>query len=91
MGRLYALHILLLPAVMLLLIALHLVFVVMHKHTQYPGPGRSNANVVGYPILPGYAAKAGGFLFIVFSVVSSPLLWESIRSGDTAPTTPRRC
>lgn len=68
-GRLYALHILLLPAVMLLLIALHLVFVVMHKHTQYPGPGRSNANVVGYPILPGYAAKAGGFLFIVFGVI----------------------
>ena len=68
-GRLYTLHILLLPAAVLALIALHLVFVVTHKHTQYAGPGRTNENVIGYPILPVYAAKAGGFFFIVFGVV----------------------
>ncbi len=68
-GRLYTLHILLLPAVLLALIALHLVFVVTHKHTQYAGPGRTNENVIGYPIMPVYAAKAGGFFFIVFGVV----------------------
>lgn len=68
-GRLYTLHILLLPAIVLGLIALHLVFVVTHKHTQYAGPGRTNNNVIGYPILPVYAAKAGGFFFIVFGVV----------------------
>jgi ubiquinol-cytochrome c reductase cytochrome b subunit len=43
--------------------------VVVHKHTQYPGAGRTNQNVVGYPVLPVYAAKAGGFFFIVFGVV----------------------
>lgn len=69
-GRLYTLHILLLPALVLAFIALHLVFVVVHKHTQFAGPGRTQQNVVGYPILPVYAAKAGGFFFIVFGVVA---------------------
>ncbi|ASD22117.1 ubiquinol-cytochrome c reductase cytochrome b subunit [Cryobacterium sp. LW097] len=68
-GRLYSLHILLLPAIIVALIALHLLFVVVHKHTQYPGAGRTDTNVVGYPVLPVYAAKAGGFFFIVFGVV----------------------
>jgi ubiquinol-cytochrome c reductase cytochrome b subunit len=68
-GRLYTLHILLLPAGVLAFIAIHLVFVVTHKHTQFAGPGRTNENVIGYPILPVYAAKAGGFFFIVFGVV----------------------
>ncbi|MFM6974399.1 MAG: cytochrome bc complex cytochrome b subunit, partial [Agromyces sp.] len=68
-GRLYSLHILLLPAVLVAMLALQLVFVIVHKHTQYPGPGRTQQNVVGYPILPVYAAKAGGFFFIVFGVI----------------------
>jgi ubiquinol-cytochrome c reductase cytochrome b subunit len=68
-GRLYTLHILLLPAILVAFIALHLVFVVVHKHTQYPAAGHTQGNVVGYPILPVYAAKAGGFFFIVFGVI----------------------
>lgn len=69
-GRLYTLHILLLPALVLAFIALHLMFVVIHKHTQYAAPGRTQGNVVGYPVLPVYAAKAGGFFFIVFGVIA---------------------
>ncbi|WP_167131597.1 cytochrome bc1 complex cytochrome b subunit [Paramicrobacterium chengjingii] len=69
-GRLYTLHILLLPAIVVLFIALHLMFVVVHKHTQYPGPGKTQRNVVGFPVLPVYAAKAGGFFFIVFGVIA---------------------
>ena len=68
-GRLYMLHIMLLPAMVILFVALHLAFVVIHKHTQYPGPGKTQQNVVGYPVLPVYAAKAGGFFFIVFGVI----------------------
>ncbi|WP_369047329.1 cytochrome b [Sinomonas sp. P10A9] len=70
-GRLYVLHILLVPAMILLFVALHLVFVVVHKHTQYPGPGRNDGNVVGYPLGPVYAAKAGGFFFIVFGIIAA--------------------
>jgi ubiquinol-cytochrome c reductase cytochrome b subunit len=69
-GRFYTLHILLLPAILVAFIALHLVFVVVHKHTQFAGPGRTQKNVIGYPILPVYAAKAGGFFFLVFGVIA---------------------
>ena len=68
-GRLYMLHIMLLPAMVILFVALHLMFVVIHKHTQYPGAGKTQQNVVGFPVLPVYAAKAGGFFFIVFGVI----------------------
>ncbi|WP_229053555.1 cytochrome bc complex cytochrome b subunit [Aeromicrobium sp. Leaf350] len=64
--RLYMAHILLIPALILGLIAAHMLLLVYHKHTQWPGPGRTNDNVVGYPMLPVYAAKAGGFFFVVF-------------------------
>lgn len=66
--RLYMVHILLVPALLLGLITAHLALVVYHKHTQYPGPGRTEQNVVGYPLFPVYMAKAGGFFFIVFGV-----------------------
>jgi len=69
-GRLYTAHILLLPLMVIAFIAIHLMFVIIHKHTQYPGPGRTEENVVGFPVLPVYAAKAGGFFFIVFGVVA---------------------
>jgi len=64
--RLYMAHILLIPALLLGLIGAHMLLLVYHKHTQWAGPGRTEGNVVGYPMLPVYAAKAGGFFFIVF-------------------------
>jgi len=64
--RLYMAHILLIPAILLGLIGAHMLLLVYHKHTQWPGPGRTEQNVVGYPMLPVYAAKAGGFFFVVF-------------------------
>jgi ubiquinol-cytochrome c reductase cytochrome b subunit len=68
--RLYTVHVLLLPGIFLALITAHLILLVVHKHTQYPGPGRTNDNVVGYPLMPVYMAKAGGFFFIVFGVTA---------------------
>ena len=64
-ARFYMAHILLLPAILLGLISAHMALVVYHKHTQFPGPGRTENNVVGYPLFPVYMAKAGGFFFIV--------------------------
>ena len=40
------------------------------KHTQFPGQGRTDRNVVGYPLFPVYTAKAGGFFFVVFGVTA---------------------
>lgn len=68
-ARLYMVHILLVPAILLGLIAAHLALIVFHKHSQYPGPGRTEQNVVGYPLFPVYMAKAGGFFFVVFGVL----------------------
>ncbi len=68
--RLYAVHVLLLPAVLIGLFTAHIILVMVHKHTQYPGPGRTNENVVGFPLMPVYTAKAGGFFFLVFGLLS---------------------
>lgn len=68
--RLFTVHILLVPALILAFVGIHLLMVVLHKHTQYPGGGRSSKNVVGFPLFPVYVAKAGGFFFIVFGVLA---------------------
>ena len=67
--RLYVLHIMLLPAITIALIGIHMVLLVVNKHTQFAAPGRTNDNVVGAPVMPVFAAKAGGFFFIVFGVI----------------------
>jgi ubiquinol-cytochrome c reductase cytochrome b subunit len=66
--RFYTVHILLIPGIILALITVHLILIWYQKHTQFPGPGRREDNVVGYPLLPIYVAKAGGFFFVVFGV-----------------------
>jgi ubiquinol-cytochrome c reductase cytochrome b subunit len=68
--RIYIVHVLLLPGIFLALITVHLMLVWYQKHTQYPGPGRTEKNVVGYPLMPVYMAKAGGFFFIVFGITA---------------------
>ncbi len=67
--RLYVLHIMLLPAITIALIGIHMVLLIVNKHTQFAAPGRTNDNVVGAPVLPAFAAKAGGFFFLVFGTI----------------------
>ena len=69
-SRLYAVHILLIPGLILGLVTVHLMMVWVQKHTQFPGQGRTNDNVVGYPLMPIYMAKAGGFFFVVFGIIA---------------------
>jgi ubiquinol-cytochrome c reductase cytochrome b subunit len=68
--RLFTIHILLVPGLILALITVHLILVFYQKHTQWAGPGRNNENVVGLPLLPVYTAKAGGFFFVVFGIIT---------------------
>ena len=70
-SRLYAIHILLVPAVILGLITFHMMLIWFQKHTQFAGPGRTETNVVGSRFYPAYAAKAGGFFFLVFAVLAA--------------------
>jgi ubiquinol-cytochrome c reductase cytochrome b subunit len=68
--RLYILHVLLLPAVLLGLIAGHIGLVFKQKHTQWPGPGRTNSNVVGERMFPRYVIKQTGFFLVVFALIA---------------------
>ncbi|MFI0900403.1 cytochrome bc complex cytochrome b subunit [Streptomyces sp. NPDC020983] len=64
-GRLFVLHVLFVPALLLALVTAHLILVFHLKHTQWGGPGRTNRNVVGRPMFPYFAAKSTGlFLFV---------------------------
>ncbi|MBL1112388.1 ubiquinol-cytochrome c reductase cytochrome b subunit [Streptomyces sp. 110] len=68
--RLFTVHVLLIPGIMLGLLALHMILLVYHKHTHQPGPGKKNMNIVGPPLWPVYVAKSGGFFFLVFGVTT---------------------
>jgi quinol---cytochrome-c reductase cytochrome b subunit len=68
--RLYIIHVLLIPALLLALISAHLFFMFHQKHTQMPGKGRTNANVVGAPMYPYFMAKTGAFFFFIFAVLA---------------------
>src|SRR5699024_12752555 len=50
--RLYAIHIMIIPAAIIAMIGIHLVLLVLHKHTHYPGPGRTARNGDGFPLFP---------------------------------------
>ncbi len=63
--RFYMLHILVIPAIIVALIGAHLGLVFRQKHSQFPGPGRTQHNVVGTPIWPGFLAKTNGLFFMV--------------------------
>ncbi|MFI6274525.1 cytochrome bc complex cytochrome b subunit [Streptomyces sp. NPDC050988] len=67
-ARFHTIHVLIIPALMVGLLAAHLLLVLYHRHTQYPGPGRSNKNVVGLP-LKVRAVKSAGFFFLVAGVI----------------------
>jgi ubiquinol-cytochrome c reductase cytochrome b subunit len=68
--RLFTLHIFVIPGLLLALIGLHLFLMVLQKHTQYPGAGRTDKNVVGYPAAPVYVAKMTGNFFIISGVLT---------------------
>lgn len=68
-GRLYVIHVLLIPAAIAALLGVHLAIVWRQKHTQFPGPGRTETNVVGSKLWPTYTAKSLGLFFSAFAVL----------------------
>ncbi len=67
--RLYAIHILIFPGIMLALIGLHLALVWFQKHTQFPGLARTERNVVGVRVMPVFAVKSGAFFAAIVGVL----------------------
>ncbi|MDQ1461003.1 MAG: ubiquinol-cytochrome c reductase cytochrome b subunit [Actinomycetota bacterium] len=70
-GRLFIIHVLILPALIAVLLSIHLAIVWRQKHTQFPGAGRTEHNVTGLRLWPTYAAKSAGLFAGVVAVVSA--------------------
>jgi ubiquinol-cytochrome c reductase cytochrome b subunit len=70
-GRLYPVHILLIPVAIAALVGLHLALVWRQKHTQFRGPGRTERNVVGERVWPSFAMKSTGLFFLVAGVATT--------------------
>ena len=70
LDRFYIAHVLIIPGIILGLIAAHLALVWYQKHTQFPGPGRTETNVVGVRILPVFAVKSVAFGLITFGALA---------------------
>jgi ubiquinol-cytochrome c reductase cytochrome b subunit len=69
-SRLFVTHILIVPALIAGLLGLHLMIVWRQKHTQFPGAGRTEHNVVGSFLWPVYTARSIGLFAAVFAVLS---------------------
>lgn len=68
--RLFVTHVWVVPAIMLGLVAAHLGLVVRQHHTQFPGPGKTEDNVVGQRLWPTFASKSVGLLFLTAGVLT---------------------
>jgi len=67
--RLYIAHVLLVPALLAVLISVHLAILIRQKHTHFPGPGRRDANVVGSRAWPAYGLRSLSLLAAVFAAL----------------------
>lgn len=70
-SRLFALHIFIIPATIAAVMTVHLLLVFRQMHTQYPGPKRTEKNVVGLRLWPTFTAKTLGLFFFVFGLVAA--------------------
>jgi ubiquinol-cytochrome c reductase cytochrome b subunit len=69
--RLFVIHVLIVPAAIVVLLSAHLAILVRHKHTHFAGHGARDDNVVGERLWPTYAFKAGGLFFFVAGVLAA--------------------
>ena len=69
-SRLFVLHVMLLPAVIIGLITAHLGILVRQKHTQHRGAGRTERNVVGKALWPSQVFKSAGLLLLTAAVLA---------------------
>jgi quinol---cytochrome-c reductase cytochrome b subunit len=66
---LFSAHVIILPILIGILIAVHLALVMLVHHTQFRGKGRTERNVVGTPMWPAQALRSGGLLFATAGVL----------------------
>jgi ubiquinol-cytochrome c reductase cytochrome b subunit len=67
--RMYILHVLLIPGLILALITAHLFIMFHQKHTQMPAKGNTEKNVVGAPFFPYFLLKGQAWFFFIFGAL----------------------
>jgi ubiquinol-cytochrome c reductase cytochrome b subunit len=67
--NLYPLHVVIVPAVLLVLLVLRGLASWHHKPPQFPGTTRTDDNVVGVPLVPVAASRAFGLFFLVSAML----------------------
>ncbi|MGW4589751.1 cytochrome bc1 complex cytochrome b subunit [Amycolatopsis thermoflava] len=55
--RMFTAHVFLVPGLLIALIGVHMLILIRQKHTQFPGPGRGERNVVGSRLWPAYTLR----------------------------------
>jgi ubiquinol-cytochrome c reductase cytochrome b subunit len=68
--RLFTVHILLIPAILLALITAHLMILWHQTHTIFPGRGRREREVTGEPTFPHFAAQSTAYFLYTFGVLA---------------------
>jgi ubiquinol-cytochrome c reductase cytochrome b subunit len=63
--RLFIVHEFIFPAIIVGLLTAHLMILWHQKHTDFPGPGKTETNIRGSRVWPQYALKAGGLMMFV--------------------------
>jgi ubiquinol-cytochrome c reductase cytochrome b subunit len=76
--RMYEWHIFLVPALLTVLIGLHLALIWRQYHTNYPGKGRSDKLIVGSRLWPTYTLKSIALFLAVFALVAALGAWAQI-------------
>ncbi|HET9613759.1 MAG TPA: cytochrome b N-terminal domain-containing protein, partial [Candidatus Limnocylindrales bacterium] len=69
-GRLYTIHIMLLPLLMIGGITTHLLILWFQKHTQFPGGRARETNVVGRHFWPGQVFRSLGLFFLTAATLA---------------------
>ena len=69
-SRFFVFHVMLIPALLLALVGVHIFILVLQKHTQFPGPGRTERNVVGKRFWPEQVFKSTSLLLLVAAVLA---------------------
>jgi ubiquinol-cytochrome c reductase cytochrome b subunit len=70
LGRLYLLHVLIIPAGLVGLVAAHLAILMRQKHTQKPGGRARQDNVVGEPLFPNQAMTSAALFAFTVAVLA---------------------
>ena len=69
-SRLFVMHVMLFPAAIFGLVGAHLGLLWHQKHTQFPGPGKTERNVVGPAFWPTQVFKSTGLMLLTAAVIA---------------------